>query len=76
MDKEQPTYISFMLRLQRVRRWGRWTWRASLENPGTGRHMNFHDLPSLYDFLEAQTGSYGPERESDAGTDENGSLDI
>jgi hypothetical protein len=76
MDEEQPTYISYMLRLQRVRRWGRWIWRASLESPGTGKQVNLPDLPSLYAFLEAQTGSDGPERESDAGTEENGNLDV
>jgi hypothetical protein len=55
MAEERRPYISYLLRLQCVRRWDRWVWCASLESPGSGSQLRFRDLPSLFAFLEAQT---------------------
>ncbi len=54
MDEERRSYISYLLRLQRVRSQGQWVWRASLESPATGQRQRFVDLTSLFAFLEAQ----------------------
>jgi hypothetical protein len=67
MDKEKRSYISYMLRLQRVRRWGDWVWWASLENPVTGQRQSFSDLSGLFAFLEAQTRRETPCDESGKG---------
>lgn len=56
MNREERTYISYLLRLQRVcSREGKWVWRASLESPMSGRRQSFQDLAGLFAFLEAQT---------------------
>ncbi|MFQ5596261.1 MAG: hypothetical protein ACE5HA_19130 [Anaerolineae bacterium] len=65
MDEQRRSYISYLLRLQRVRSHGRWVWRASLESPVSGNRQSFQDLPTLFAFLEAQTGSETPQDETD-----------
>lgn len=70
MNKKQRSYISYMLRLQRVHSGEHWIWRASLESPMTGQTHRFEDLRSLISFLETETGTKtpsdepGPESES------------
>jgi hypothetical protein len=65
MDEQRRSYISYLLRLQRVRSHGRWVWRASLESPMSGRRLTFQDLPTLFAFLEAQTRWKTPQDETD-----------
>jgi hypothetical protein len=65
MDEQQRSYLSYLLRLQRVRIPGRWIWRASLESPMSGKRRTFQDLPSLFAFLETITGSETPQHNRD-----------
>ena len=60
MAKEQPDYISYLLRLWRssdVSSGGKATWRASLENPHTGERTGFASLDALCHFLRQQTAT-------------------
>ena len=53
MTKEQPEYLSYLLRLRRVS--GQEAiWHASLEDPHTGELHNFASLEEVFDFLRAQ----------------------
>jgi hypothetical protein len=47
-------YLSFLLRLWRVRQNGPDVWRASLEDPRTGKRRGFADLELLITFLRDQ----------------------
>jgi hypothetical protein len=55
MTKEQPDYLSYLLRLRRVSG-QEVTWRASLEDPHTGELHNFASLEEVVDFLQGQMG--------------------
>ena len=55
MTKEQPDYLSYLLRLRRVSG-GEAVWRASLEDPHTGDLHNFASLEEAVDFLRAHMG--------------------
>lgn len=57
---EQPDYLSYLMRLWRVRSEGRSTWRASLESALSGERQNFSGLDDLWDFLRRQTGHTSP----------------
>ena len=61
-SREQADYLSYLLRLWRVR--GdegahqlaeKPVWRASLESPFTGERMGFASLDALFAFLRQQT---------------------
>lgn len=54
MTDERSSYISYMLRLWRVNEAGASLWRASLEDPHTGKRMGFADLEGLFTFLRRQ----------------------
>lgn len=63
MTKEQPEYLSYLLRLRRVGSQEgsgasseRVAWRASLEDPHTGDLHNFASLEEAVDFLWTQMG--------------------
>lgn len=59
MRREQPDYLSYLVRLWRTgdqHPFGRRVWRASLESPHTGERWSFASLEELFDFLERQTG--------------------
>jgi hypothetical protein len=63
MSKEQPAYLSYLLRLWRenddtdIHRAGeRVFWRASLENSLTGKRQGFSSLNDLFAFLQRETG--------------------
>ena len=53
-------YLSYLLRLWKVKAAGETLWRASLENPITGERLGFPDLEALFTYLEwiAQAPSY------------------
>jgi hypothetical protein len=60
MDKERPSYLSYLLRLWREENHGKAldaneaTWRASLESARTGEKRTFASLDDLLDFLRKQ----------------------
>jgi len=60
-------YISYLLRLYRVRHGETWVWRASLENPLNSERRRFPDLHALFAFLEAETRAETPEQETGKG---------
>ena len=53
--REQPDYLSYLLRLWRVGE-EEATWRASLESSHTGERKGFASLDDLFGFLREQTG--------------------
>jgi hypothetical protein len=55
MAKKKRSYIAYLLRLWRERSAGVYIWRASLEDPHTGRRQGFADLDRLLNFLKEQT---------------------
>lgn len=65
MPEESPTYLSYLLRLWRVRGESE-VWRASLENPLTRDSKGFGGLDELFDFLRRRTGLL-PNRGEDEG---------
>jgi hypothetical protein len=59
--------ISFLLRLWKIQSDGKWTWRASLEFPYTGKRKGFASLMELFLFLTnllAEMNDVPPEEES------------
>jgi hypothetical protein len=60
-------YASYLLRLWHTQSAGDVVWRASLEEPLTGRVERFATLPGLFAFLQLQTGqgSEGDGREAE-----------
>lgn len=56
MDKRQPDYLSYLLRLWRVSGEEKAVWRASLESPHTGERRGFANLEDLFAFLEQELG--------------------
>ena len=56
MGKQQPSYISYLLRMWRANGEGKTVWRASLENPHTGERIGFASLDKLFAFLWQQAG--------------------
>lgn len=78
IDEQRPDYLSYLLRLWRVREReqpdGRApdgepeAWRASLQSPGTGKRIGFRTMDELFAFLRRQTGTaQGGEAERDGG---------
>jgi hypothetical protein len=51
MHKEQPDYLSYLLRLWRGSDEEEAVWRASLESPVTGERQGFANLADLFSFL-------------------------
>ena len=49
---EEPTYLSYLLRLWMVEATDGTRWRASLESPITGERLGFQDLEALFTYLE------------------------
>jgi hypothetical protein len=56
MDKQQPDYLSYLLRLWRVSGEEKAVWRASLESPHTGERRGFANSTDLFIFLERELG--------------------
>jgi hypothetical protein len=63
MTKQQPDYISYLLRLRRVSGQGesqtsneQVVWHASLEDPRTGEQHHFASVEEALEFLRAQMG--------------------
>ena len=61
MASEPRRYVAYLLRLWQVTNHaGDLVWRASLENPHTGKRLGFASLAELVAFLEQQLGGEGP----------------
>ena len=63
MSREQPDYLSYLLRLWRETDDGgidrdaeQVVWRASVENSLTGKRQGFNSLDGLFIFLRQATG--------------------
>ncbi len=69
MDRKAKAYISYLLRLYRVREGGVWTWRVFLEDPLSGQCHRFPDLESLYTFLKTETRRASGEPDEGTGED-------
>jgi hypothetical protein len=65
MAKEQPDYLSYLLRLWRASE-EKAVWRVSLESSHTGERKGFASLDDLFDFLRRQISAV-----SNADEDEN-----
>jgi len=61
MSKGQPRYLSYLIRMWRVKTVRGWQWRASLESPGNGKRRGFPSIEHLIAFSRAQTGRRGPD---------------
>lgn len=59
MVQNERRYLSYLLRLWRVKRNGDVTWRASLEDSRTGERRCFASLEELVNFLGKQVGNVG-----------------
>jgi hypothetical protein len=72
MTKEEPDYLSYLLRLWRVngdviphrrdaksQNMAKTVWRASLESTRTRQRRGFANLDALFDFLQQQIGATG-----------------
>jgi hypothetical protein len=55
MANQQIDYVSYLLRLWRVREEERYVWHASLENTTTSQRRGFANLDELFQFLREQT---------------------
>jgi len=51
----EPEYLSYLLRLRRVRHNSGYTWRASLAQVSNGEQHNFASLKALFGYLEMVT---------------------
>jgi hypothetical protein len=51
---DEKTYLSFLLRVWRVRQNEHFVWRASLEDTRTGERRGFANLEELVKFLRVQ----------------------
>ena len=56
MNREQGSYLSYLLRLWQTTSRGERIWRASLEDPHTRERKGFANLTDLFTFLEQETG--------------------
>jgi hypothetical protein len=75
MDKEQPDYLSYLLRLWRVSGEEKAVWRASLESPHTGERRGFANLADLFTFLEKEAG-HAAQGQTAPNADEKGGAPI
>jgi len=66
MAKEQPDYVSYLLRLWRASDAEGAAWRASLESPHTGERRGFASLDELFGFLR-HTTAVSPDTSGDRG---------
>ena len=58
-QSERRDYLSYLLRVWRVKVSERTTWRASLECPDTGERLGFADLEALCRYLRVETQQEG-----------------
>jgi hypothetical protein len=56
MEREQPEYLSYLLRLWRAGDDERPAWRAGLKSSHTSEEVGFGSLDELFDYLRSETG--------------------
>lgn len=56
MSRDEPAYHSYLLRLWRAADHEKPLWRASLEEPATGKRVGFIGLEALFAFLRGACG--------------------
>ena len=64
-DELVPDYLTYVLRLWRMRGEGAAGWRASLAGPGSGERHGFASLDDLFLFLRRETGMGSEEDDED-----------
>lgn len=56
-SREQPKYLSYLLRRWRVEGGEQPVWRASLKGVSKGEQVGFASLEELFDYLRAETAA-------------------
>jgi hypothetical protein len=56
MDRAQPEYLSYLVRLWRVGDGEEPSWRALLKSSQTGHEIGFGNLEMLFDYLRREAG--------------------
>ena len=56
MEREQPDYLAYLLRLWRVSEGEAPAWRALLKSSHTGEEVGFGSLEELFAFIREQAG--------------------
>ena len=75
MSREEGSYLSYLLRLWQTRSGGEWVWRASLEDPHTGKRRSFASLRDLFTFLEEETGDRTPNQPTPKADEKGGDAE-
>jgi hypothetical protein len=63
MKREQPEYLSYLLRLWRASDDERPTWRAGLKSSHSGEEVGFGSLDALFDYLRSEADLEPGEKE-------------
>jgi hypothetical protein len=58
VSRQQPAYLSYLLRLCRVEDGEQPVWRASLKAAGGGEQVGFASLEALFDYLRVETAAH------------------
>lgn len=75
MATTNERYFAYLLRIWQIRDAGQLIWRASLEDPHTGKREGFPNLEALIDFLMKMiSGNEGEHRLCQASNEENSSV--
>ena len=64
MPANERRYLSYLLRLWKVKRDNDESWHASLENPHTNEQYGFSNIETLMKFLLRQTQGGGEEKQN------------
>jgi hypothetical protein len=56
MERAQPEYLSYLVRLWRVGDGEEPAWRAALKSSRTGQQVGFGSLEALFDYLRREAG--------------------
>ena len=61
MSDQPDAYQSYLLRLWRGQRKGKWQWYASIESPHTGERQWFASLEQCFAFLSEECDRQAPQ---------------
>ena len=70
---ETRNYVAYLLRLWRERSGESTRWRASLQDPHSGKRVGFASLEELFGYLRRETGDL-PERDKGGSSNEGESA--
>jgi len=62
-------YLAYLLRLWHIKDAGKLGWRASLEDPHTGKYLGFSNVEALIDYIRELVGSCQVEGEGIQGAE-------